>query len=89
MADCNRNTIVVNSSNFVPIVTGIFVDVVHAVDTVEVVSPRAGVRDDMPFNPRTIADGSNGGTGAGSGEVGNLARVSDVEVIVLMKEREI
>jgi len=88
IAERHRNTIVINSPNLIPIVTGIVVNVGHTVDAVEVVSAWAGVGDDMPFGPRTVADGSDGGAGVGSGQVGNLARVSNVKIIILTKGRE-
>lgn len=87
IAERHRNTIVINSSNLIPVITGIVVDIGHAVDAVEVVFSWAGVGDNMPFGPRTIADGSDGGAGVGSGQVGNLARVSNVKIVILTKGR--
>ena len=75
----------INSPNFIPIVAGIIVNVSHAVDAVEVVLSRTQVGDDIPFSPRTIADGSDSGAGVGSGEVGDLTRVSNVELSILTK----
>jgi len=80
---------VVQSPNFIPIVAGIVVDIIHAVDAVEVVSAWAGVADDMPFCPRAIADGTDGSSGVGPGEVANHARVSNVEVTILTRGRRI
>jgi hypothetical protein len=74
---------VVQSSNFIPIVIGIVVDVLLAVDAVEVVLARVGVADDIPIRPRA-ADGTYSGARVGPGEVGNLARVSNVEVVILI-----
>jgi hypothetical protein len=74
---------VVKSSNFVPIVAGIVVDVGHGVDAVKVVSAWVRVTTGVPFSPRTTADVTDGGAGVGPGEVGNRARVSDVDVIIL------
>ena len=69
---------------------GIVVDVVHAVDAVgSRVVAWIGVADDIPFHPRTIADGTDEGAGVGPDEVANLARVSNVEVSILMRGREI
>jgi hypothetical protein len=81
----DRNAIAINSANFIPNVVGVVVDVVHAVDAVEVVSARIGVGDD----PGTITDGADGGAGVRSKEVGDLARVSNVELIILTERREI
>jgi hypothetical protein len=80
---------VVQSPDFISILAGIVVDVVHAVDAVEVVLAWAGVADDMPFRPRTIADGTDGGAGVGPGQVANLARVSNEEVRILTSWEEI
>jgi len=80
---------VVNSPNFIPIIASIVIDFGHTVDAVEVVTAWAGVADDMPFNPRTIADGSDSCAGVGSREVGNLTRVSNVEVGILTEGKEI
>jgi hypothetical protein len=76
---------VVQSPNFIPIVAGIVVDVVHAVDAVEVVSAWAGVAEGTPLLPTTTADGTDEGAGVGPGEVGNFARVSNVEVSILAR----
>ena len=86
---CDRNPIAINSSNFIPDVAGISVDVVRAVDAVEGITLRARVGDNIPCNPGTIADGADSGAGVRSEEVGNLARVSNVELIILTEGREI
>ena len=89
IAGCHRSTIEVQPPNFIPSVAGIVVDVVHAVDAVEVVVAWAGVADDMPFRPRTVADGTDSGARFGSEEVANHARVSNVEVCILTRGRGI
>lgn len=85
VAECYCDTIVIQSPYFIPVVSGIVVDVVHAVDAIEVIIARVGVPDDIPFLPRATANGTNGGAGVGSKEVSNHARVSNIEVGVLMK----
>ena len=85
MADSSRNTIQVESPNFVPIISGIGVDIGHGLDTVEVEIAWVRVTDDVPFQPGTAADVTDGGAGAGPDEVGNLARASGVEVIILRR----
>lgn len=89
IADRHRDTIEVQSPNFIPIVASIVVDVIRAVNAVEVVVSWVGVADDMPFQPKTTADVTDDGAGVGPDEVGNLARVSNVEVSILMRGREI
>jgi hypothetical protein len=74
---------VVQSPNLISIVVSIFVDIIHAVDAVEVVFAGPGVGDDIPFRPRAIADGAYSGVGVGAGDVGHFARVSNVEVGIL------
>jgi len=85
MANSNRNTFVVDSPNFVPIVGGIVVDVGHGVDAVEVESAWVVTGDELPFLPGTTADVTDGGAGVGPEDVGNHARVSDVDVSILRR----
>ena len=83
IAGRNCNPIAINSPNFIPDVAGISVDVVRVVDTVKGISLWARVGDNVPCNPGTITDGADGGAGVRSKEVGNLTRVSNVELIIL------
>lgn len=78
----------VQSSNFTPIIAGIVVDIVHGVDAVEIVPAQVQVTADIPYLPRTIADITEGGAGAGPGDVGNFTRVSNKEVSILRRALE-
>jgi hypothetical protein len=83
MADSNCNTIVVESPNFIPIVSGIAVDIGHRWDAVEVEPAWVRVIRSVPFLPGPIADFTDRGTGARPQEVGYHARVSNVDVGIL------
>lgn len=58
-------------------------------DAVEIIVAWVGVTDDIPFVPRAIADGADGRAGVGPEQIGNLARVSNVQVSILMRGRGI
>lgn len=86
MADSDRNTIAVESPDFVPIVGGVAVDLGYGVDAVEVETAWGRVTGEIPFLPGTTAYATNGRAGPGPEEVGNHTRVSDVDVSVLRRE---
>jgi len=81
----NRHTVVINSPNIIPFVIG---NIVHTADAVEVKSPRIGISDGMPFDPRTIADGSDSGVRFRSGEGGNFLSFSNVKLVIFDKGRK-
>src|ERR1700729_2555666 len=88
MTETNRNTIVVESPNYIPIVAGIAVDIGHRWNAVEIEPAWVRVTGAVPFLPGPSADLTDRRAGAGE-EVGNHERVSDVDVIILGRGEKI